>query len=535
MDKVDRRKFIKGSGATLGMGVLASGLPNFAFAMITAESARPQLQQGIQIGDVSCDRSLIWSRSDRPARMFVEYSYHENFYHSQTIPGPYALEKNDFTARLDLTDLVPDRDVFIRVGFQDLSNDRIVSETVNGHFRTASLHNSRDLHFVWGGDTAGQGWGINPDFGGMKIYSAMRNEKPDFFIHCGDTIYADGPISEFVQAENGVVWRNIVTEEVAKVAETLNEFRGRYKYNMLDEHVRAFNAEVPQIWQWDDHEVVNNWSDSKDLSNDDRYTEKNVPLLIARGATAFLEYAPIRPFDASEQDRVYRHIPYGHLLDLLVIDMRSYRGPNTTNDQPEPGPETRFLGREQLKWLKHKLLTSRSVWKVIASDMPIGLIVRDGAERFENMANGDGEPLGRELETANLLRFIKKHHIENVVWLTADVHYCAAHYYSPEKAVFKHFNPFWEFVAGPLNAGSFGPNQLDNTFGPEVVFQKAPPVANASPMAGFQFYGDVQIDKYSAEMTVSLKDINGDTVFKQLLEPHYKQRGHKKDWRDNRK
>jgi alkaline phosphatase D len=27
---------------------------------------------------------------------------------------------------------------------------------------------------------------------------------------------------------------------------------------------------VPQIWQWDDHEVANNWSDSKDLSADSR-------------------------------------------------------------------------------------------------------------------------------------------------------------------------------------------------------------------------------------------------------------------------
>ncbi len=39
------------------------------------------------------------------------------------------------------------------------------------------------------------------------------------------------------------------------------------------------------------------------------------------------------------------------------------------------------------------------------------------------------------------------------------------------------FEPFPEFVAGPLNAGSFGPNPLDGTFGPEVVFQKAAPVA----------------------------------------------------------
>ena len=29
-----------------------------------------------------------------------------------------------------------------------------------------------------------------------------------------------------------------------------------------------------------------------------------------------------------------------------------------------------------------------------------------------------------------------------------------------------------EFVAGPLHAGTFGPNELDNTFGPELKFIK---------------------------------------------------------------
>ena len=60
------------------------------------------------------------------------------------------------------------------------------------------------------------------------------------------------------------------------------------------------------------------------------------------------------------------------------------------------------------------------------------------------------------------------------MWLTADVHYAAAHYYNPDKAQFQEFDPFWEFVSGPLHAGTFGPNELDNTFGPEVKFIKAP-------------------------------------------------------------
>ena len=531
--KNDRRTFLKHTSLAFGAAALGVGsrvARAQSAGIITPEHSRPILQQGLQFGDVTSNRGIVWSRSDRPSRLLVEYSHDERFRRSQLVRGPYALAETDFTARVDLTGLAPDRDVFVRVRFEDLHNHRALSEPVEGHFVTAPVAGSRDLHFLWSGDTAGQGWGINPDVGGMRIYETMRQENPDFFIHCGDTIYADGPIAETQEAENGLIWRNLVTEEVSKVAETLAEFRGRYKYNLLDENVRAFNAQVPQIWQWDDHEVVNNWSDSKDLSSDDRYTEKNVPLLIARGATAFTEYAPLRPFSAQEQDRVYRHIPYGRLVDLLVLDMRSYRGPNTANDQEEQGPETRFLGEQQLRWLKHRLRTSKAVWKVIASDMPVGLIVPDGAERFENMANGDGPPRGRELEMAELLKFIKINNIDNIVWLTADVHYCAAHHYHPERASFKHFKPFWEFVAGPLNAGSFGPNELDNTFGPKVVFQKAPPAANYSPFAGFQFYGDVQVDAHSAEMTVSLKDIDGETVFSQTLQPEFSRRHGWKNW-----
>lgn len=523
-----RRQFLRRSGLLVAAGALSPRLMA-APAFITRDHVRPQLQQGIQIGDVNQQGAVIWSRCDRPARMLVEYDMSPTFDSPVQLRGPYALDTTDFTARLDLQQLPCDREIFVRVAFQDLSNDRILSEAVTGRFVTAPRYR-RDIRFLWSGDTAGQGWGINPDFGGMKIYEAMRQERPDFFIHCGDNIYADGPISEYQAAENGMMWRNIVTEEVSKVAETLDEFRGRYKYNMLDENVRRFNAEVPQIWQWDDHEVVNNWSDSKDLMDDPRYTEKNVPTLIAHGSKAFLEYAPMRPHDAGESERVYRKISYGDLLDVIVIDMRSYRAANSANDQSEQGPETAFLGEEQLAWIKAELDNSKAVWKVIASDMPIGLVVRDGAEKFENMANGDGAPQGRELEMVELLRYIKRKCIQNVVWFTADVHYCAAHYYDPNKAQFQDFMPFWEFVSGPLNAGSFGPNELDNTFGPQVRFQLAPETANMSPFAGLQFYGQVDIDAYSEEMTVTLKDIDGSAVYSKTLSPARERWHHHRRW-----
>jgi alkaline phosphatase D len=290
--------------------------------------------------------------------------------------------------------------------------------------------------------------------------------------------------------------------------------------------VRRFNAEVTQIWQWDDHEVMNNWSPSKDVRDDARYTEKNVPLMVARGARAFLENAPMRWHAQEEDERVYRKIPYGPLLDVFVIDMRSYRGPNTHNRQTEINDESVYLGAQQLAWLRDALKNSKALWKVIASDMPIGLVVGDGKDaqgrdRFEAVANGDGPALGRELEIAELLRFIKRERIRNTLWLTADVHYTAAHHYHPNRAQFQDFDPFWEFVSGPLHAGSFGPNDLDNTFGPKVEYVKAPPAGqvNLPPSAGLQFFGDVQIDAATRALTVYLRDLAGASLWNTTLAP----------------
>jgi alkaline phosphatase D len=305
----------------------------------------------------------------------------------------------------------------------------------------------------------------------------------------------------------------------------LDDFRGCYRYNLLDENVRRFSAEVPQIWQWDDHEVTNNWSSSKDLAADNRYREKNIRLLVDRARQAYLEYAPLR-IDRRQPNQIRRRIAYGPLLDVFVVDMRSYRGPNTFNRQPAQSPETDFLGKAQMDWLQQGLRASRATWKVIAADMPVGLLVADGKDKegrpqFEAISNGDGPALGRELEIAGLLSYLKRHGIRNTVWLTADVHYTAAHYYNPAKAQFTDFLPFWEFVSGPLNAGTFGPGVLDDTFGPSVMFQKAPPKgqSNLSPLSGMQFFGDVRIDGKTKELSVSLRDLTGSELYAKTLTP----------------
>lgn len=512
---ISRRAVLSGAAATLAGGAVSQLLPAPALSLA---NRRPLLPSGVQSGDVGADRAMVWARTDRASRMLVEWSTTESFKDARRVVGPAAIGGGDFTSRVDLRRLPAGQDIFYRVRFEDLRDLSAVSEPAVGRFRTAPA-GRRDVSFVWTGDTAGQGWGINPDFGGMKGYEAMRRTRPDFFIHSGDTVYADGPLVAEVDLGDGRLWRNLVTEEKSKVAETLKEFRGQHAYNLMDDNVRRMNAEVPMFAQWDDHETTNNWY-PQEILDLPQYKVKSVALLAARARRAFFDFMPIR-IDQRDPERIYRKAAYGPLLDVFFLDMRSYRGPNSANLQGVRSEDTAILGDRQVAWLKSELAKSRALWKVIASDMPIGIEVPDG-ENWEAVANGqDGRPRGRELEIADLLGFIKRRGVKNTVWVTADVHYAAAHRYDPNKAKFQDFDPFWEFVAGPINSGTFGPNPMDLTFGPEVKFQKAPPAGkvNLSPMDGLQFFGHAAIDGRSGRLTVSLRDIDGKTVYSVDLQP----------------
>jgi alkaline phosphatase D len=493
-------------------------VPNVGVSVIPGEA---HITHGVQSGDVSTSCGVVWARADRTSRMIVEISPTESFRKVWRYEGPSAVPQTDFTAQTELYGLAPGEEFFYRVIFEDEYQPGRMSEPVVGRFKTAPTW-ARDVSFVWSGDTVGQGWGINPDIGGMTIYETMRTLRPDFFIHSGDTIYADDPLEERVALPDGTVWRNIVTEEKSKVAETLEEFRGNHRYNLMDDNLRRFNADVPVFAQWDDHETLNNWYPGEIL-DDPQYTVRDVDTLAYRANIAFHEYLPVRRLP-QEAGRIYRKVSYGPLLDVFFLDMRSYRGPNTTNDQPVPSSVTDFLGQPQLEWLKGALANSEATWKVIASDMPISLVVDDEKDAagttFEAVANDDDGPaLGRELEIAELLSSIKWLGVKNVVWFTADVHYTAAHHYDPSRAAFKDFNPFWEFVSGPLNSGTFGPNDLDGTFGPTVAFQKYADTEDQPPSAGLQFFGHTIIDGGTCVMTVNLKDTVGQTLYSVNLQP----------------
>ena len=422
--RIGRRRLLQGSLLTLGSAALGTRQPVWAQgrapAAVTPDRLRPAIPCGVQSGDVTADRAIVWSKTDRPARLIVEYSTSDSFRNARRLVGPAALAETDFTARVDLTGLPAGQEIFYRVLFQDLADPRVLSAPAAGRLRTPPMGRGT-VTFAWSGDEAGQGWGINPGWGGMKMYDVMRRANPAFFIHSGDQIYADGPIPAEFKLDDGTLWKNVTSPAKAKVAESLAEYRGNFAYNFLDEHKRRFCAEVPMLVQWDDHEVRNNWYPGQMLG-DERYTVKSASLLAAWAKRAMFEYNPFR-LDATDPERVYRSFAYGPSLEVFMLDERSYRGPNTANRQPALDAEAAFLGPEQMRWLRRALFDSRATWKVIASDMPLSIVVPDlnpdvPKGTYEAWANADDSlPLGRELELAGLLAFIKANGISNVVWL----------------------------------------------------------------------------------------------------------------------
>ncbi|MCH1868418.1 alkaline phosphatase [Nocardioides sp. CFH 31398] len=520
---LDRRTVLRTTGLAAAAGVAATSGFLAPHADATTRRApafvragRPRLTHGVQSGDVRPGGAVVWSRADRPSRLVVEVSRDPRFRRRvRTVRGPVVRPGTDLTGHVDLTDLPSGAELHYRVRAVDLDDARRSSEPAVGRLRTAPARGD-DVRFLWGGDIAGQGWGVNPDLGGFRIADAMSRRDADFFLCSGDYVYADGPVQERVELPDGSTWRNVVTEEKSKVAETLAEFRGQYAYNLLADNWREFLARTPQVVQWDDHEVTNNWYPGEIL-DDQRYRVKDVDTLARRGHRAFREWTPLSDLSPDPEGRVYRKIAYGPLLDVFVLDMRTFKNPNTAN--LEPAERSGVLGARQTRWLLRELERSTATWKVIAADLPLGLLVPDG-EAWEGIANGDGgAPLGREIGIADVLSGLKRLGVRNHVWLTADVHYTAAHHYSPARASFTDFDPFWEFVSGPLNAGAFGPNDLDATFGPRAAFVAAPPAPNASPAEGSQFFGEVQIDAASRELTVHLRDVEGASLFRRTLTP----------------
>jgi alkaline phosphatase D len=482
------------------------------YSAYAAEQANRDLfiTHGVSSGDVTDHSAVIWARANKQAQMYMEYDNDPNFSHPKSHTGALANESTDFTTHIKLEGLSPDVRYYYRVWFAasadvDGNNNRgskndssIFSDSLLGTFVTApppvvslssSSSKSAPISFIFGADLGGQKYCRQLDKGGYSIFAKMKELSPHFFIANGDMIYsadtcpADGP-----DGPGG--WQNIpgnfsgiVDPSVnwTNLGQVRNVYLQHWQYNRADPYLQDFLENTSMYSQWDDHEVINDFGAPWQHWNSANKDREGYPNLVKVGREAFFSYSPIDR-NRDDPNRIYRSFSWGPNLDLIILDARSYRSPNSVADSVENNKT--MLGSEQLHWLEESLLNSTATWKVISSDVPISIPTGFNASIFgrDGWANGNetnfSSETGFEREFQGLLKFIDENNINNIVFVTTDVHFAANIKYEVDANSDGDKLRFYELVSGPLSAFRFGMQdgpplpKIDTTFNPTLLYEE---------------------------------------------------------------
>lgn len=304
-------------------------------------------------GDVTSEGALVWLRAEPDSQVFLYYSKELSLSDFSSI-GPFSVDKKaDGTALIKLENLEPATTYYYRPAVAGKRPGYV------GRFVTAPRpDDATKVSFCFSGDT-------RESYQPFTVMNAVRAQQPDFFLHLGDTIYAD-------RGGN---------------AHRLSDFWAKYRANREDAATQLCFGETSVYVVWDDHEVA------------DDYLPGN--RLATIGRRAFLDYWPVAR-NPNEPERIYRSFRWGKALEIFLLDTRQYRDLKHGT----------MLGKAQKEWLFEALERSQAIFKFVATSVPMA---GGGRDRW------DGYPH----ERTEVLTHIREKKITGVVFLSADLH-CAS-------------------------------------------------------------------------------------------------------------
>ena len=349
---MNRREFLKTLG---GAGLSISSLSAVSACAPAALQSDPDsgLSLGYISGDVTDESALVWLRADPGSRVALQFGPEPDLRQFNSTLAIAVNPSADHSAIIRLDNLRPATRYYYRAVVSGKAPGPMAS------FLTAPAPTEdAKVVFCFSGDS-------RENYQPFTIMQAVQAQRPDFFLHLGDTIYADRGGS----------------------AHSLEEFWQKYHANRSDPFSQNCFATTSVYAIWDDHEVADDYLPGDPLA----------PI----GRKAFLDYWPIgRP--VSDPERIYRSVRWGSAVELLLLDARQYRDPNRTT----------MLGKPQREWLFDQLAQSTATFKFIATTVPMA---GGGSDRW------DGYPKERK----ELLDFIKEKKMRGVVFLSGDMHYAA--------------------------------------------------------------------------------------------------------------
>ena len=445
---VDRRRFLAGVAGVAGAAALGT-MP----AEATNRPGRDEypFTLGVASGDPTATGVVLWTRlAPKPfepgagmpaAKVSVDWQVasDERFRDIVRDGTAWALPQLGHSVHVEVEGLRPDREWFYRFRYRK-------DTSPVGRTRTAPVHGGALAFAV----ASCQAW----DNGYYPSYRHMAGEDLDLVLHLGDYVYEGGI------AADGGYRRTRTPDSLREAPRDLERWRMQYALYKSDPDLQAAHARFPWLVTWDDHEVQN------DYANTRSQYEGDIGALRAAAYQAWYEHQPVRApaRPGPNGPRIYRRLRWGNLVQLDVLDGRQYRSvPPCGWGEADAcaaayDPSVTMLGSEQERWLYDGFRTSRARWNILGNNVMLGRLDHDGdaGDRLWHDA-WDGFPAARN----RLMDAWERHRVRNPVALTGDWHSTFAN------DILRDFDdPSSKVVASEIVGTSISSNGDGDVYGP---------------------------------------------------------------------
>lgn len=426
-----RREVIVGAAA--GAAVLSAGAAPVA---IPADAAsRTPFLHGVASGDPLPTAVVLWTRvtptpgatpgSGKGARVTVhwEVATDETFDDIVRRGSLRTGTERDHTVKVDATRLTPGT----RYAYRFRTGG---ATSPVGWTKTAPRPSSTPEQLRLGVVSCS-----NWEAGHFAAYRHLAQRTDlDAVVHMGDYIY-EYPAGEYA-ARGEVVRTSLPEHEIISLA----DYRIRHGHYKTDPDLQQLHAVAPWITTWDDHESANDaWSGGAE--NHDPATEGTWKARAAAARRAYDEWMPIRLSGSAalgDGTRIYRHLRFGTLADLRMLDLRTHRSEQASYAAlGEVGDADRTMtGRPQMDWLKNSLSTSAATWKLVGNSVMISPVTFaavdvDTGQALHEMGGlipPEGIPYnvdqwdGYTADRREIIDHLGDHAIDNTLFITGDIH-----------------------------------------------------------------------------------------------------------------
>lgn len=350
---------------------------------------------GVASGDPLIDSVILWTRltggGDEPIEAFFEVALDPEF--NMRVAADYLMSApdRDQTIKLDIDGLEAATTYYYR--FFALGRESTIGRT-----RTAVASGADRLRFaVCSCSSLAHGY--------FHAYRRVSERADlDLVIHLGDYIY------EYGNEEYGDLREYEPSHEIV----SLDDYRTRYAQYRRDEDLQAMHRQHPVVAVWDDHESANN----SYLDGAENHSDDSEGPWEDRKAAAYQAYAEWMPLREGVAGVIYRALPYGDLLHLMLLDTRLVGRDEAPDDATDPelldDPRRQLLGVQQETWLMNEFANSQAQWHMVGQQVVMAEALLGDNPFNVDQWDGYRAARGRFYEMAAAS--------QNVVVLTGDIH-----------------------------------------------------------------------------------------------------------------